>query len=140
MNNNLKTWIFPNYFKYIGAYMILLLFVFILVTLVLQLKVEPSLRAMYKMIFFDLLILAFVFITWAKEKNETEVISQKWIQLLASSFMGGLAIVIIKPLVDLLFRDSISPIDSGRLVLIILGMHSFNFYIYKLNSRGKDNN
>ena len=92
------------------------------------------------MIFFDLLILALVFITLSKEKNENEVISQKRMQLFISSFIAGFAFVMIKPLIDLLFRDSTSQVNGQQLIFFVLSIHTINFYIYKINVNLKGSN
>jgi hypothetical protein len=71
----------------------------------------------------------------AKEKVEDEMIAQMRLKAMSQTFIWAVLYVIIRPFMDLVFRDPVQDLMGQELVLAMLLGYLLNFHIQKFSNK-----
>lgn len=122
---------FPNYFKLTGVGILIIPFllgIFYKITNnVFLLKHSVLIKTISPTIF----ILGLFIIVFSKDKNEDELYVFLRLKAFASAVGAAAIMVIIRPIIDLLFMDPLTPILGQEIVIFMLLMHLMVYYLLK---------
>ena len=124
--------LFPNYFKKIG---ILLILVSVAVAVAIKFlfpELEPAQKELYKIIFYNMLILGLFFAAWSRDKFEDEMTLQVRMKAISFTFMTAVFYVIVRPFADMVMNDAAVELGSRELMIFMLMMY---ILFYKLQKR-----
>jgi hypothetical protein len=126
-----KIWLFPNYFKRIGIATILLAFIPLTIFKLMNLEFYQMQKEILKILTMSSFLLGFVFIAWSKDKIEDEM--SLYMRFRAISFAFGFVIiyVILNPIFNLIFQDTVKDISGQNVVLLMLWMYLIWYYLLK---------
>ena len=105
----------------------------ILVGILSIVKVLPFEKEIVKIILKNILLITFLFFALTEDKVEDELISKLRLKAFAASFIYGVVIIIISPLINLIF-DGEFYVDKSANELLI-SMFIFYFLIFHLMKR-----
>jgi len=129
-----ETGLLPNYFKTIGIVIMLLAFVPIVVVIVMKFEITQTQKETFKILTMDFFILGLLFVAWAKDKLEDEMTVYVRLKSMAFTFSWAVLYVIIKSLIDLIFKISIGDLSSQQLIITMLFVYLI-MYFFKKKSR-----
>jgi hypothetical protein len=133
-NNNKGTRI-HKHFKKMGIGIILIALITGLSIKLLRIEMMPTQKAFFKVFTMNGFILGLLFVALAKEKIEDEMIAQMRLKSMAQTFITAVIYVIVKPFMDLVFRDPIEDVTGQFVVLFMLLSYLLNYYIQKFSNR-----
>jgi hypothetical protein len=139
IKNNITIGFLPNYFKKIGIGMLILFFIPALIIKLLDVSFYTQNRIFFREISTSVFILGLFFIAWSKEKNENNEIQLLRYKAFAVSFFFAVFRVLLTPLTDLLFGESVGDTKPTDVILNMLFIYLFIFYITK-KARPKETN
>ena len=121
----------PNYFKTIGIVIMLLAFVPIVVVIVMKIGIAQAQKETFKILTMDFFILGLLFVAWAKDKTEDEMTVYVRLKSMAFTFSWVVLYVIVKSLIDLIFKISIGDLSSQQLIITMLFVYLTMFFFKK---------
>ena len=121
----------PRYFKTIGLVLIILALVTVIVKVSLHVQLLPWQKKWGFILVTDLLILGMFLIAISKDKIEDEMIMSIRLQAMAGSFISGVVTVLVKPFIDLLFKNLMTDYTGQQLVLNMLLFYLIIYYFQK---------
>ena len=121
----------PNMYKKVGIAVMLLAFVPAVIIKVINLQLIPSNKEVLRLFTMNAFILGLLFIAWAKDRVEDELTVQIRLKAMSWAFLWAVLFVVIKPIVDMLFRDPIADQKSQELVLSMLLVYLLMYYFQK---------
>lgn len=121
----------PNKYKKVGIAVMLLAFVPAIVIKVINFPLSPSNKEVVRLFTMNAFILGLLFIAWAKDKVEDELTVQIRLKAMSWAFLWAVLFVVIKPFVDILFRDPVADQKSQELVLSMLLVYLLMYYFQK---------
>jgi len=121
----------PNYFKAIGIVIMLLAFVPIVVVIVMKIGIAQAQKETFKILTMDFFILGLLFVAWAKDKTEDEMTVYVRLKSMAFTFSWVVLYVIVKSLIDLIFKISIGDLSSQQLIITMLFVYLTMFFFKK---------
>jgi hypothetical protein len=124
----------PNYFKTIGIVIMLLTFVPIVVVIVMKIELAQVQKETLKILAMDFFILGLLFVALAKDKIEDEMTVYVRLKSMAFTFSWAVLYVIIKSVIDLIFKISTGDLSSQQLVITMLFVYLI-MYFFKKKSR-----
>lgn len=133
--NNNKGARIHKHFKKMGIGIIVLALLTGLVIKILHIEMMPTQKAFFKVFTMNGFILGLLFVALAKEKVEDEMIAQMKLKAMSQTFITAVFYVIVKPFVDLVFRDPIQDITGQFLVIFMLLGYLLNYYIQKFSNK-----
>jgi len=80
-------------------------------------------------------ILGLLFVALAKERIEDEMIAQMRLKAMSQTFITAVLYVIVRPFMDLVFRDPIQDVTGQFLVIFMLLGYLLNFHGQKFRNR-----
>jgi hypothetical protein len=121
----------PNYFKRVGIVIMLLALVPLVIVKAMNVELTPANQELFKLLSMNAFILGLLFVAWAKDKVEDEMTIAIRLKAIGWSFIWAVLFVIIKPFVDMLFKDPVSDSKSQELVLSMLFVYLLTYYLQK---------
>jgi hypothetical protein len=124
-----------KHFKKIGIGFILLAFLTALMFKLLHIEMMQTQKAFFKAFTMNGFILGLLFVALAKEKIEDEMIAQMRLKAMSQTFITAVLYVIVRPFMDLVFRDPIQDVTGQFLVIFMLLGYLLNFHGQKFRNR-----
>lgn len=120
-----------KHFKKMGIGIILIALITGLSIKLLHIEMMPTQKAFFKVFTLNGFILGLLFVALAKEKVEDEMIAQMRLKAMSQTFITAVFYVIVKPFVDLVFRDPIQDITGQFIVIFMLLGYLLNYHSQK---------
>jgi len=124
-----------KHFKKMGIGIIVLALLTGLTIKLLHIEMMPTQKAFLKVLIMNGFILGLLFVALAKEKVEDEMIAQMRLKAMAQTFITAVLYVIVRPFMDLVFRDSIQDITGQFMVIFMLLGYLLNFHSQKFSNK-----
>jgi hypothetical protein len=124
-----------KHFKKMGIGIILLAILTGLSIKLLHIELMPTQKAFFKVFVMNGFILGLLFVALAKEKVEDEMIAQMRLKAMSQTFIWAVLYVVIRPFMDLVFRDPVQDLMGQELVLAMLLGYLLNYYIQKFSNK-----
>jgi hypothetical protein len=121
----------PHYFKKVGIVIMVLALVPAIIVKAAHIPLAPEGREMFRLLTMNAFILGLLFMVWSKDKVEDEMTISLRMKAMGWTFTWAVLFVIIKPFVDMLFRDPVSDMKSQELVLTMLLLYLLIYYVQK---------
>lgn len=122
----------PKYFKKIGLVVMILAFVPAVVVKSMNIEMVQSQKELFRVFTLNAFILGLLFVAWSKDKVEDEMTVAIRLKAMAWAFSWAVLYVIIKPIVDLLFKDPIQDLTGQQVVMSMLFVYLIMYYIQKI--------
>ena len=122
----------PKYFKKIGLVVMILVFVPAVVVKSLNIEMVQSQKELFRVFTLNAFILGLLIVAWSKDKVEDEMTVAIRLKAMAWTFSWAVLYVIIKPIVDLLFKDPIQDLTGQQVVMSMLFVYLIMYYIQKI--------
>lgn len=133
--NNNKGLRIHKHFKKMGIGIILIALITGLSIKLLKIEMMPTQKAFFKVFTMNGFIMDLLFVALAKEKVEDEMIAQMRLKAISQTFITAVFYVIVKPFVDLVFRDPIQDITGQFMVIFMLLGYLLNYHSQKFSNR-----
>jgi len=124
-----------KHFKKMGIGIIVLALLTGLTIKLLHIEMLPTQKAFFKAFTMNGFILGLLFVALAKEKIEDEMIAQMRLKAMSQTFITAVLYVIVRPFMDLVFRDPIQDVTGQFLVIFMLLGYLLNFHGQKFRNR-----
>lgn len=121
----------PEYFKKIGIAVMILAFVPAVVVKSMGFEMLPLQKEFFKVFTLNAFILGLLFVAMSRDKIEDEMTIYIRLKAMAFSFFWAVSFVIIRPFVDLLFKDPIEAITGQGVVMSMLLVYLMIYYVTK---------
>lgn len=131
IKNNITSGFLPNYFKKIGIGILVLFFIPSLIIKLLDVSFYTENWIFFRELTTSVFIIGLFFIAWSKEKNENNDIQLLRYKALAVSFFFAVFRVLLTPLIDFIFGESVGDTKPTDIILNMLMIYLFLFYITK---------
>lgn len=126
----MKEKLLPNYFKKIGLITAITSFILLILIYFYSEQISFSFnQEIIKWIFKDIILISLFFISFAKEKNETEKIYKLRFQGLKQSVIFGGVVLILDSISEIVFNNGEIEMKSGYEIMIMISL----FYIVAFN-------
>ena len=110
----------PKHFKKIGLIVMILAFVPAVVVKSMNVEMVQSQKELFRIFTLNAFILGLLFVAWSKDKVEDEMTVAIRLKAMAWTFGWAVLYVIVKPIVDLLFKDPIQDLTGQQVVMSML--------------------
>ena len=124
-----------KHFKKMGFGIIVLALLTGLTIKLWHIELMPTQKAFFKVFVMNGFILGLLFVALAKEKIEDEMIAQMRLKAMSQTFIWAVLYVIIRPFMDLVFRDPVQDLMGQELVLAMLLGYLLNYYSQKFSNK-----
>jgi hypothetical protein len=124
-----------KHFKKMGIGIIVLALLTGLSIKLLHIEMMPTQKAFFKAFTMNGFILGLLFVALAKEKIEDEMIAQMRLKAMSQTFITAVLYVIVKPFMDLVFRDPIEDVTGQFVVIFMLLGYLFNYHSQKFSNK-----
>ena len=122
----------PKYFKKIGLVVMILAFVPAVVVKSMNIEMVQSQKELFRVFTLNAFILGLLIVAWSKDKVEDEMTVAIRLKAMAWTFSWAVLYVIVKPIVDLLFKDPIQDLTGQQVVMSMLFVYLIMYYIQKI--------
>ena len=130
--NKKEAVLLPKYFKEIGIVIIILAFVPAVVVKSMNIEMIQSQKELFRIFTLNALLLGLLFVAWSKDKVEDEMTVAIRLKAMAWTFSWAVLYVIIKPIIDLLFKDPIQDLTGQQVVMSMLFVYLIMYYLQKI--------
>jgi len=124
-----------KHFKKMGIGIIAMALLTGLTIKLLHIEMMPTQKVFFKVFSMNGFILGLLFVALAKEKIEDEMIAQMRLKAMSQTFITAVLYVIVRPFMDLVFRDPIQDVTAQFLVIFMLLGYLLNFHSQKFKNR-----
>jgi hypothetical protein len=124
-----------KHFKKMGIGIILMALLTGLTIKLLHIEMMPTQKVFFKVFSMNGFILGLLFVALAKERIEDEMIAQMRLKAMSQTFITAVLYVIVRPFMDLVFRDPIQDVTGQFLVIFMLLGYLLNFHGQKFRNR-----
>jgi hypothetical protein len=124
-----------KHFKKMGIGIIVLALLTGLTIKLLHIEMLPTQKAFFKAFTMNGFILGLLFVALAKEKIEDEMIAQMRLKAMSQTFITAVLYVIVRPFMDLVFRDPIQDVTGQFMVIFMLLGYLLNFHSQKFSNK-----
>jgi len=124
-----------KHFKKMGIGIILIALLTGLSIKLWHIELMPTQKAFFKAFTMNGFILGLLFVALAKERIEDEMIAQMRLKAMSQTFITAVLYVIVRPFMDLFFRDPIQDVTGQFLVIFMLLGYLLNFHGQKFRNR-----
>ena len=124
-----------KHFKKMGIGIIVMALLTGLTIKLLHIEMMPTQKVFFKVFSMNGFILGLLFVALAKEKIEDEMIAQMRLKAMSQTFITAVLYVIVRPFMDLVFRDPIQDVTGQFLVIFMLLGYLLNFHSQKFRNR-----
>lgn len=121
----------PRYFKKIGLVVMILAFVPAMVVKSMNIEMVQSQKELFRLCTFNAFILGLLFVAWSKDKVEDEMTVAIRLKAMAWTFSTAVLCVIVQPIVDLLFKETIQDLTGQQVVMTMLFAYLIMYYLQK---------
>ncbi len=122
----------PKYFKKIGLVVMILAFVPAVVVKSMNIEMVQSQKELFRVFTLNGFILGLLIVAWSKDKVEDEMTVAIRLKAMAWTFGWAVLYVIVKPIVDLLFKDPIQDLTGQQVVMSMLFVYLIMYYLQKI--------
>lgn len=122
----------PRYFMKIGVVVMILAFIPIVIVKAINVEMVQVDRELFRIFALNVFILGLLFVAWAKDKVEDEMTLTIRLKAMAWTFGWAVLYVIIKPIIDVLFKDPIQDLNGQQVVLSMLFVYLIMYYLQKI--------
>lgn len=122
----------PRYFMKIGVVVMILVFIPIVIVKAINVEMVQVDRELFRIFALNVFILGLLFVAWAKDKVEDEMTLTIRLKAMAWTFGWAVLYVIIKPIIDVLFKDPIQDLNGQQVVLSMLFVYLIMYYLQKI--------
>ncbi len=122
----------PKYFKKIGLVVMILAFVPAVVVKSMNIEMLQSQKELFRLFTLNAFILGLLFVAWSKDKVEDEMTVAIRMKAMAWTFSWAVLYVIVKPFVDLLFKEPIQNLTGQEVVMSMLFVYLIMYYLQKI--------
>ena len=130
--NKKEVVLLPKHFKKIGLGVMILAFVPAVVVKSMNIEMMHSQKVLFRIFTFNAFILGLLFVAWSKDKVEDEMTVAIRLKAMAWTFGWAVLYVIVKPIVDLLFKDPIQDVTGQQVVMSMLFVYLIMYYLQKI--------
>lgn len=130
--NKKEAVLLPKYFKKIGLVVMILAFVPAVVVKSMNVEMVQSQKELFRIFTLNAFILGLLFFAWSKDKVEDEMTIALRLKAMAWTFGWAVLYVIVKPIVDLLFKDPIRDLTGQQVVMSMLFVYLIMYYLQKI--------
>ena len=121
----------PKHFKKIGLIVMILAFVPAVVVKSMNVEMVQSQKELFRIFTLNAFILGLLFVAWSKDKVEDEMTVAIRLKAMAWTFGWAVLYIIVKPIVDLLFKDPIQDLTGQQVVMSMLFVYLIMYYLQK---------
>jgi hypothetical protein len=122
----------PVYFKKVGLVVMILAFVPAIIVKSLDIELVQTQKELFRVFTLNVFILGLLFVALSKDKVEDEMTVAIRLKSMAMTFTWAVLYVIIKPIIDLLFKDPIGNLTGQEVVMSMLFVYLIMYYLQKL--------
>lgn len=122
----------PKYFKRIGLIVMILAFVPAVIVKSMNVEMVQLQKELFRIFTLNAFILGLLFVAWSKDKVEDEMTLAIRLKAMAWTFGWAVLYVILKPIVDLLFKDPIQDLTGQTVVISMLFVYLIMYYLQKI--------
>ena len=126
-----KTGLLPNYFKKVGMAVMILAILPALIIKLIDIQIAQAQKNLFKLMTMNVFILGLLFVAWAKDKVEDELTIMLRLKSMGFAFILAVLSVVMKPLTDVLFKDTLGDFKAQELVLSMLFVYLIMYYLQK---------
>lgn len=130
--NKNKAVLLPKYFKKIGLVVMILAFVPAVVVKSMNIEMAHSQKELFRVFTLNAFILGLLFVAWSKDKVEDEMTVAIRLKAVAMTFGWTVLSVIVKPIVDLLFKEPLKDLTGQDVVMDMLFVYLIVYYLQKI--------
>ncbi len=127
-----KAVLLPKYFKKIGLVVMILAFVPAVVVRSMNIEMAHSQKELFRVFTLNAFILGLLFVAWSKDKVEDEMTVAIRLKAMAMAFGWTVLSVIVKPIVDLLFKEPLKDLSGQEVVMDMLFVYVIVYYLQKI--------
>ncbi len=131
--NNIEVILLPKYFKKIGLAVIILALIPVVSLKLMHVELLHSQKDIFRMYTLNAFIMGLLLIAWSKDKIEDEMTFAIRLKAMAWTFSWAVLCVIVKPIIDLLFKDPIHDTTGQQVVLSMLFVYLIMYNLQKMN-------
>jgi|LakMenE01Jun11ns_1017448.scaffolds.fasta_scaffold9571035_2 hypothetical protein len=121
----------PVHFKIIGLVVMILAFAPVAIVKSIGFEMEKSQKEVFRVLTLNAFILGLLFVACSRDKIEDEMTVSIRLKSMSWTFVWAVFYVIITPLIDLIFRDSIAAPTGQRVVMSMLFVYLIMYYVQK---------
>lgn len=125
----------PFYWKKIGLGVMVLAFVPAAIVKMLHVDILPANKELFRLFTMNAFILGLLLVAMAKERVENERMMALRRKAMAGALVTAVLLVLIKPLVDLLFKEPVGDMKSQEFVVGMLFAYLLLYYLQKKGLR-----
>lgn len=129
--NKKEAVLLPKYFKKIGLIVMILAFVPTVVVKSMNVEMVQIQKELFRIFTLNAFILGLLFVAWSKDKVEDEMTVAIRLKAMAWAFGWAVLDVIVKPIVDFLFKDPIQDSTGQQVVMSMLFVYLIMYYLQK---------
>ncbi len=130
--NKKEAILLPKYFKKIGLVVMILAFVPAVVVRSMNFEMVHSQKELFRVFTLNAFILGLLFVAWSKDKVEDEMTVAIRLKAMAMTFSWTVLSVIVKPIVDLLFKEPLKDLTGQQVVMSMLFFYLIMYYLQKI--------
>jgi hypothetical protein len=120
-----------RYFKKLGLVVMVLAFIPAIVVKAMSIEMLESDKDLFRMYTLNAFILGLLFVVWSKDKIEDEMTVALRLKAVFWTFIWAVFYVIIKPVIDLVFKEPIVNLTGQELVMSMLFIFLVTYYLEK---------
>jgi hypothetical protein len=121
----------PVNFKIIGLVVMILAFAPVAIVKSIGFEMEESQKEVFRVLTLNAFILGLLFVACSRDKIEDEMTVSIRLKSMSWTFVWAVFHVIIKPIIDLIFRDPIAAPTGQRVVMSMLFVYLIMYYVQK---------
>ena len=91
-----------------------------------------SQKELFRVFTLNAFIVGLLFVAWSRDKVEDEMTIAIRLKSMAFTFSWAVFYVIVKPIVDLLFKDPIQDLTGQQVVMSMLFVYLIIYYVQKI--------
>ena len=130
--NKKEAVLLPKYFKKIGLIVMILAFVPTVVVKSMNVEMVQIQKELFRIFTLNAFILGLLFVAWSKDKVEDEMTVAIRLKAVAMTFGWTVLSVIVKPIVDLLFKEPLKDLTGQDVVMDMLFVYLIVYYLQKI--------
>ena len=127
-----ETALLPKYFKKMGLVVMILAFVPKVVVKSMNVEMVQTHKELFRIFTLNAFILGLLFVALSKDKVEDEMTVAIRLKAMAMTFSWTVLTVIVKPIVDLLFKQPLKDLTGQEVVMDMLFVYLIVYYLQKI--------
>lgn len=128
-----RLFLLPHYFKFIGVAILVVSIIPAMVVKFMDISIDWVSQDTLKYFSLNAIITGLLILTWTKGKFENESTFSLRLKIFCLSVIFGILHMILKPFVDLLFREPLEDFSGQDFALLVLLLHLVLYSFQKKN-------